>query len=185
MCGHPKESSQYQVFTLGAKQKSWRMIECSIPHRPWSNGVCIDGVVYYVADTGPELSQLSLMRFDVKSEKLDLITGVSADIVSKVVYGDIFVLNYEGKVAIPFRTTSYTFDVWVLDQDAKKHKWMKKLSFSIEPWKNLFPFINELWKTLSIIGITQTGEFILAPLMYSSGEVYFVHYNHNREFKKN
>lgn len=41
------ESSQHQVFTLGAKKKSWKMIDCSIPHRPCSNGLCIDSVVYY------------------------------------------------------------------------------------------------------------------------------------------
>lgn len=41
------ESSQHQVFTLVDQNKSWRMINCSIPHRPCSNCVCIDSVVYY------------------------------------------------------------------------------------------------------------------------------------------
>nr|VDD33661.1 unnamed protein product [Brassica oleracea] len=70
-------SSQHQVFTLGAKKNSWRMMECSIPHRPCSNSVCIDGVIYYAAKTGTERS---LMRFDVRSEKFHLITGVPAEI---------------------------------------------------------------------------------------------------------
>ena len=92
-------SSQHQVFTLGAKKNSWRMMECSIPHRPCSNSVCIDGVIYYAAKTGTERS---LMRFDVRSEKFHLITGVPAEIaLSEGLYDYVMILNYQGKVAIP------------------------------------------------------------------------------------
>jgi len=75
------ESSQHQVFTLGAKKKSFRMIDTSIiPHRPCSNGVCIDSVVYYVAKTGAGMLHLCIMRFDLSSEILDLFTSLPQEI---------------------------------------------------------------------------------------------------------
>ncbi|XP_013617152.1 PREDICTED: putative F-box protein At5g15660 [Brassica oleracea var. oleracea] len=67
----------FQVFTLGAKPKSWRFIDCDIPHRTWSNGLCIDGSVYYIAYTGAVT--MSLMRFDLNSEKFDIFARVSEE----------------------------------------------------------------------------------------------------------
>ncbi|KAL9279579.1 putative F-box domain-containing protein [Arabidopsis thaliana] len=150
------ESSQHQVFTLGAKKKSFRMIDTSIiPHRPCSNGVCIDSVVYYVAKTGAGMLHLCIMRFDLSSEILDLFTSLPQEIrpPSLIIEN---LINYEGKLAIPTETTSYTYVVWVIDQDSEKHECLKKLTFSIEPaWKN--SFVN-----LRLIGYTtHTCEFIL------------------------
>ncbi|KAJ4882747.1 putative F-box protein [Raphanus sativus] len=165
-------SSEHQVFTLGAKKRSWRMVECSIDHRPWSSGVCIDGFIYYCAETDKSVSQHSVMRFDLRSEKFHRITGVPTETVlsEEAQYSYVVILNYQGKVAIPTQTSRYTFDVWVMDQDAEEHKWLKKLTFSVEPWKSLFDFI-------SIQGITLMGEFILAPYGYSPHS-YVVLYNH-------
>ncbi|WZZ91183.1 hypothetical protein YC2023_119762 [Brassica napus] len=162
-------SSQHQVFTLGAKKKSWRMVECTIPHRPCSSGVCIDGFIYYAAKTG---SQRSLMRFDSRSEEFHLITRVPTEIVlSKDQYSHDMIINYQGKVAIPTKTSTYTFDVWVMVQNAEERKWLKKLTFSVEPWKSSCRFIY-------FKGITQTGEFIMAPYCYDSENVYVALYNH-------
>ncbi|CAA7047915.1 unnamed protein product [Microthlaspi erraticum] len=47
-CGRTTE--QHQVLTLGGTGKlSWRMIECSLRHYPQSDGICINGVLYYKA----------------------------------------------------------------------------------------------------------------------------------------
>ncbi|KAL0735813.1 hypothetical protein Bca4012_012023 [Brassica carinata] len=131
-------SSQHQVFTLGDKKKSWRMVECSIPHCPWSSSVCIDGFIYYLAETGNSVSQHSVMRFDSRSEKFHRITGVPTEtVLSKEDQNSyVVIINYQGKVAIPTQTPAYKFDVWVMDQDAEEHKWLKKLTFSVEPWKS-------------------------------------------------
>ncbi|CAH2072667.1 unnamed protein product [Thlaspi arvense] len=99
--------------------------------------------------------------------------------LSYQVYGNYFLLNYEGNVAIPFQATRYTFDVWVLDQDAEKQEWLRILTFSIEPWMALFHYM------LRVRGITRTGEFILVPRSYTCNEVYVVHYNPNTDsFRK-
>ncbi|KAF2538979.1 hypothetical protein F2Q68_00022705 [Brassica cretica] len=128
-------SSEHQVFTLGAKKKSWRM-----------------------------LNEIS--------EKYHLVTRVPTEIVlSEDQYSHAMIINYQGKVAIPTKTVAYTFEVWVMDQNAEELKWLKKLTFSVEPWKNLLRFVY-------IKGITQTGEFIMAPYCYDSENVYVALYNH-------
>ncbi|CAL9216255.1 unnamed protein product, partial [Arabidopsis halleri] len=172
--GHNQDpSSEHQVFTLGEK-KPWRMIDStSIPdHRPWTNGVCIDGVVYYVAKTGQGMSQLSLMIFDLRDDTLNVLTSLPEEIRTPSLYSDTL-LNYEGKLAIAIPITSWTFDVWVMDHlDGEKHEWLKKITFSIEPWKSSFIY-------LRVRGTTLTGEFIFAPMTYSD-EFYVFHYNPNK-----
>ncbi|KAH0860764.1 hypothetical protein HID58_089025 [Brassica napus] len=101
-----------------------------------------------------------------------LITRVPTEIVlSKDQYSHDMIINYQGKVAIPTKTSTYTFDVWVMVQNAEERKWLKKLTFSVEPWKSSCRFIY-------FKGITQTGEFIMAPYCYDSENVYVALYNH-------
>ncbi|EFH49956.1 hypothetical protein ARALYDRAFT_325956 [Arabidopsis lyrata subsp. lyrata] len=60
-------ASQCQVLTLESSKHqkySWRKIECSIPHRPQSEGICTIGVLYYYALMGREIMEPSLVRFD-------------------------------------------------------------------------------------------------------------------------
>lgn len=145
------------------------MITCSTPHRPWSNGVCINGVVYYIAKTGASMLQLSLMRFGLRSEKLDLLTSLPPQIRTPGLYCETLI-TYQGKVAIPINHTSYITDVWVIDQDAEKHEWLKKITFSTQK------YLRNTYRYFRVIGTTHTGDFILAPSSYSD-EVYVFHYN--------
>ncbi|XP_010434721.1 PREDICTED: F-box protein At4g11590-like [Camelina sativa] len=162
-------SYEHQVVTLGDKNKLWRMIDYRTPHRPVLNSVCIDGVLYYLAFTGDRLSQLSLMRFDLGSETLDLFTSVSAeDFPAAFVYLSTMI-SYKGKVALATNTRT-DLKVWVLDQQAETLRWLKE-SFSIK--------IGMKWKhyDLGVIrGTTHRGEFILAPPFYYN-EFYVFLYN--------
>src|SRR5690606_15982822 len=85
--------------------KPWRLIDCGIPHTPESNGLCIDGFVYYIAytDTG-----MRLMRFDLKSEMFDIFASVSSDLVHLVNKdnGSRILINYHGKVATAVQPVS-------------------------------------------------------------------------------
>ncbi|KAG7647592.1 putative F-box protein [Arabidopsis thaliana] len=174
--GHQEDpSSQHQVFTLGVK-KPWKMLDrTTIPdHRPWTNGVCIDGVVYYIAKTGQGMSQLSLMRYDLRDDNLNVFISLPEEIRTPSLYSDTL-LNYEGKLAIAIPVTSYIFDVWVMDQDGEKHEWLKKITFNIEPWQSSFDDIR-------IKGTTLTGEFIFAPMNnYCDDEFYVFHYKSQQE----
>ncbi|KAL9817100.1 F-box protein [Arabidopsis thaliana] len=161
-------SSQHQVFPLGVKKKPWRMIDYTTPHGPVLNSVCIDGVLYYVAFTGEDLSQLSLMRFDLGSEKLDLFTSLPADFPAAFLHG-FTLMRYKGKVVLATKTLFIGIEVWVLDQQAEIHGWLKK-SFSIKGVRRW------LFCDLFITGTTHTGEFILAPRFYSNS-FYVIYYN--------
>ncbi|XP_010431582.1 PREDICTED: putative F-box protein At1g26515 [Camelina sativa] len=162
--GHQQDpSSQHQVFTLGGK-KRWKMLDCSIPdHRPWSNGVCIDGVVYYVAKTGQGMSQLSIMRFELRADSLNLLTSLPEEIQTPSLYSDTL-MNYKGKLAIATEITAFTFDVWVMNLDGEKHEPLKKITFGIK-----------LKQRLRVRGTTHTGEFIFAPRRYYG--FYVTYYN--------
>lgn len=59
-----------QVLTLGAGNVSWRKIQCPF-HDTLSEGICINGVVYYLArrhDYYP--ARVKIACFDVRSEQL-------------------------------------------------------------------------------------------------------------------
>ncbi|CAH2072416.1 unnamed protein product [Thlaspi arvense] len=105
--------SDFGVFTLGAKQESWRAIDCSVPHRPYSRGVCIDGAVYYIAHTGTE--QKSVVRFDLRSEKFDIFARVSEVIGDSYGFVPMTLINYYGKVAIQPDRRDCTIHLFVFE----------------------------------------------------------------------
>ncbi|KAL0728040.1 hypothetical protein Bca4012_024133 [Brassica carinata] len=107
---------------------------------------------------GANWSQRSLVKFNLRYEKLDFVTSLSADM--RIDLCGYSLINYMGKVAIPSNVSRNAFNVWVIDQAADpKHGWLKK-SFSIdETWESL--------SNLRIYGYTHTGEFVVAPKYYS------------------
>lgn len=144
--------SDFRVFTLGTKPKSWRPINGSVPHGTRSNGLCVDGFVYYIAYTGTGWMQLSLMRFDLKSEKIDVFARVSEDIRAFWRQGPLTLINYHGKVATaiqPFYSVPL-IDLFVFEAGKQD---FKEISFHNIP---------ELY--IRMIGIiNHTGEIIFTP----------------------
>ncbi|CAH8320202.1 unnamed protein product [Eruca vesicaria subsp. sativa] len=113
----------YQVFTLGAKPKTWRFIDCDIPHICLSNGLCIDGFVYYIAISG---QGIYVMRFDLKSEKFNIFARVSQE--TKALYfrdnGCRTLINYHGKVAVAIQPSHSvpSIDLYVFEAGEKDYK---------------------------------------------------------------
>lgn len=93
-------ASQCQVLTLESSkhQNSWRKIECSIPHRPQSEGICTIGVLYYYALMGREIMEPSLVRFDVRSETFDFLTKLPVEVRNCLKSSNL--INYKGNVAL-------------------------------------------------------------------------------------
>lgn len=153
-------SSEHQVFTLGGVQgveQSWRMIECNILHRPKTNGLCIDGVLYYGAFTGEDMLEWCLMTFDVRTEKLDLHSRLNeSNVQSFCREHPPSLIIYHGKVTLVFETSLHTFDLWVME-DAQK--W-SKIRFSIRHLMLLFGGYNA---ALLIRGDIHTGEIVFVP----------------------
>ncbi|CAA7014915.1 unnamed protein product [Microthlaspi erraticum] len=56
---------EHRVLTLGTRKLEWRMIECGIPrHYPRSDGICINGGVYYRASVNRYA--VGIVCFDVR-----------------------------------------------------------------------------------------------------------------------
>ncbi|KAL1225271.1 F-box protein [Cardamine amara subsp. amara] len=64
----------HQILTLGSGELSWRSntIQCTEYDRSLSEGICINGVVYYLAATCRE-SSCVIVSFDVRSEEFKFI----------------------------------------------------------------------------------------------------------------
>ncbi|CAH2035626.1 unnamed protein product [Thlaspi arvense] len=153
-------SSDIQVFTLGGKSRSWRMIDCSIPHSPWSsNALCMDGVVYYLAYTG---TRMSLVGFDVKSEKFDIFVRIPDGFSFFSTRGPPVLLNYHGKVAARTITSEGANDLWVIE--AGKQPFLEMSFYEVPE------------RSLQMKGINHIGEFIFAPSKSIGADV--TCYNH-------
>ncbi|KAJ4912062.1 F-box protein [Raphanus sativus] len=163
---------EHKVFTLGS-QGVWRMVECNTIHCPGTISVCINGVVYYGAYVGESMKQLSLVRFDVRTEKFGFMKmPESVQILS---YYSSTLMNYHGKIALAYSTGYDTYELWVLE-DAKEHEW-SKMCFSTRAWTQ--PCVK-----FEVEGVTRMGEIILTP-RYGGVEFYVVYYNLvTKQFRK-
>ncbi|CAA7053920.1 unnamed protein product [Microthlaspi erraticum] len=160
---HRPPSFEHQVFTLGGVDKSWKMIECNVPHLPQTNGVCFNGVVYYGAYMGTLMKECCLVRFNVRSEKFDQVVRFLGDhsppppLLSSLRYPSM--ISYKGKVTLATRSYEQMmrYELWVLE-DAEKHEW-SKVCISIQ-----HPLINSsMWQQLRIGGdSSRTGEIVLS-----------------------
>ncbi|KAL0874379.1 hypothetical protein Bca101_024084 [Brassica carinata] len=112
---------EHKVFTLGS-QGLWRTVECNTIHCPGTISVCINGVVYYGAYLGDHMKQLSLVRFDVRTEQFGFTNMPES--VQTLSYYSSTLMNYHGKIALAYSTGYDTYELWVLE-DAKEHEWSK------------------------------------------------------------
>ncbi|KAF8083234.1 hypothetical protein N665_0787s0016 [Sinapis alba] len=162
---------EHKVFTLGSKS-SWRRVECNTIHCPGTISVCINGVVYYGAYVGDHMKQLSLVRFDVRTEQFGFTKMPES--VQTLSYYSTTLMNYYGKIALAYSSGYDTYELWVLE-DGKEHEW-SKVCFSTRSWTQ--PCIK-----FNVEGITRMGEIILTP-RYGI-EFYVVYYNLlTKQFRK-
>ncbi|CAA7048032.1 unnamed protein product [Microthlaspi erraticum] len=55
MAYHPRcsEWRDHRIMTLDTgRRRLWRKIKCPLTHEPWSQGICINGVLYYIGKLG-------------------------------------------------------------------------------------------------------------------------------------
>ncbi|EOA15713.1 hypothetical protein CARUB_v10006546mg, partial [Capsella rubella] len=148
-------TEEYQVFTLRAKEE-WRMIECKHDHRvrgcPESKGICMNGVVYYVAKLDrPTKCPIS---FNLASEEFNVIKFPED---SKRLRRPCELVNYGGKIALTDCICCGTLDLWILE-DVSNQEW-SKTSLLVPCWTNLVG--NGEW--FKFRGALSTGELIFVP----------------------
>ncbi|CAA7028397.1 unnamed protein product [Microthlaspi erraticum] len=174
--GDKRTTEHHQVLTLGGTRKlSWRMIECSLPHYPLSDGICINGVLYYKAEVYRFQSRFQcrygIICFYIRSEKFKFIEKQL--LPSKL-------LNYMGKLAIlkwddDFKMVirSNSLELCVLE-DRKKHEWSTRTFVLPALWNDVVADV-----TLDIVGVTRGGEIVFSPL-HSSDLLFLIYYNPER-----
>ncbi|XP_010464760.1 PREDICTED: F-box/kelch-repeat protein At3g04660-like [Camelina sativa] len=146
--------TEHQVFTLGARRKKWRKIECKHPHYTprRSQGICSNGVVYYLAFIQ---LVLSLICFDVRSEKFSVIELPRDE-------NDQYLSHYSEKIAVANLLVTGTIDLWILE-DANKPHW-SQVSILIPSWTDSYGQF-EFFKLRGRLG---TGELVFAPVFVTN-----------------
>ena len=165
-------SEEHQVITVGAKQK-WRMIECKYPHRHYSGsqGICRDGVMYYLASYK---EKSSLMSFDLSSEHFNVTKLPEDDTLQQC--GEL--VNHAGKITIATLQCFGPVDLWVLE-DVNKEIWLKAVVV-MPPLADRFG----LSYKFAFRGILGNGEMILTPIT-TPNPFFFLCYNpEGGEFRK-
>lgn len=162
-----------RVLTLGTGQVSWRMIDCSIPHSPLPDGICINGVVYYLAaGNGTRFHKpIMLVCFDVRFEKFKFLD------VDNMIWRSTLI-NFKGKLGtvLPgeiafFSGRTIRLELWVLD-DAENQKWSKHIYELPSLWKNL---VGD--NLLYVVGMTGTDDIVFSPYYDLEGPFYIFYYN--------
>ncbi|KAL1218864.1 putative F-box protein [Cardamine amara subsp. amara] len=161
------EEPSFQVLTLGTRELLWRKTEseCPFSHSPREecNGICINGVLYYIAWRWFEKRlTMIIVCFDVRSEKFSFLE-------MKYAYYSTLI-DYKGKLGVVllfFRSGSSLSEIWVLN-DAKK--WSRQF----------FVLENPVLERLQSIWATDTGEIVWAsPLTDPLFSVFY--YNMERK----
>ncbi|CAN7058791.1 unnamed protein product, partial [Brassica oleracea var. botrytis] len=148
-------------FTLGTGEVEWRKINSPLDHYPWSEGICINGVLYYLAQG----ATYYIVCFDVRSEKFKFM-----DTEFTHVYATRLI-NYEGKLG---RISWSRFSLmWVLE-DVEKHDWSKHLFTLPDGDKHSRIFCGYA------VEVTATGEIVLMEDYYHSKPFYVFYFHPER-----
>ncbi|CAA7061305.1 unnamed protein product [Microthlaspi erraticum] len=158
---------EIQILTLGTGK--WRSIKSRLTHYPLSEGICINGVLYYVARrvvVGGN-STVVIACFDVKSENEKETFQLVAEANGVSIWSRPSVLvNFKGKlggVQSEWRCGvdgrfSLELCLWVLE-DVKKREWSKRVYVLPDLWED-----DDVKRkaSVSIAGVTAaTGEIVL------------------------
>ncbi|XP_023641931.1 F-box protein At2g23160-like [Capsella rubella] len=174
----------HKILTVGTEDMKWRTIKCSLQHKIASEGICINGVLYYLGDTSSwDNDDYSIVCFDVRSEKF---TFFKVERFCRLV-------NYKGKLAVVYfeddvDTLSCRYrerdhveadeinrlHVWVLE-DMEKQEWLKYAY----TWTDDIFFRR---RQVSIAGATASGEIVFSMCEYTPKQPFYVFYfNPERE----
>ncbi|KAG7535206.1 F-box associated domain type 3, partial [Arabidopsis thaliana x Arabidopsis arenosa] len=150
-------TSEHWVFVL-EPGGSWKRIEFDQPHCPTRLGLCINGVIYFLASAC--MSGDILVSFDVMSEEFKWIQGPPV----ASAFMPMGFIEYCGKPSVfdhSHLKRKGSVDLWVLEDAGK---WSKK-SLVLQPCQ-----MHLVDKKLSykVKGTTRNGEIILAPFLLRS-----------------
>ncbi|EFH69965.1 hypothetical protein ARALYDRAFT_890783 [Arabidopsis lyrata subsp. lyrata] len=170
--------NDHYILTLGTGKMRWRKIQCPLIHGFSCEGICINGVLYYLAykfDITSDDKTHLLVCFDVRSEKVKFVDA-------NCVFDDwsTTLINYKGK----FGVINWKYDdayaielsMWVLEDE--KHEWSK--------YVYTFPEINKAHDLdLRLDGVTAAGEIVFSRWKSTCKPFYVLYYNPGRNTLQN
>ncbi|CAL9216890.1 unnamed protein product [Arabidopsis halleri] len=106
---------------LGTGKMTWRNIQCPFTEYPLLKGICINGVLYYLAQYIDERNHICyvIVCLDVRSEKFKFVDAIC-----------LFhqLINYKGKLGginLNYASNNgFPLNMWVLE-DVEKQEWSK------------------------------------------------------------
>ncbi|AEE31294.2 F-box/associated interaction domain protein [Arabidopsis thaliana] len=170
---YPSGPDDHKILTLGTRRMRWRKIHCPLTHDPFCEGICINGVLYYLAIQidEPLVNQRSfvIVCFDVRFEKF---TFIDVDCFYHLI-------NYKGKLGgIDWKhgnangSRTFELSMWVLE-DVEKHEWSK--------YDCTFLEYEVMFYNISLaVGMTATCEIVLSE-KFASKSFYVFYFNPERE----
>ncbi|XP_010480718.2 PREDICTED: F-box protein At2g16450-like [Camelina sativa] len=180
------------ILTFGTvTDMRWRKIECSLQHNIKSDGVCIDGVLYYLGDDNRWvytdgahpvlLTDYMIVCFDVRSEKFSFIN----------VERFCRLINFKGKLAMIYweddfdfyEAATYKGDIdkylennLVADANNELHVWVLE-DVAKQDWsKHTYTYTDKVFfrRHVYIAGATASGEIVFSMRKYTSGQPFYV-----------
>ncbi|CAL9233322.1 unnamed protein product, partial [Arabidopsis halleri] len=191
---YPSGPGDGKILTFGASDMmTWRKINCPLRHDVKSEGVCINGVLYYLGDTsdwghvndGHDVtSDYVIVCFDVRSETFTFIDVerfcrlINYKGKLAVIYWeddvDIYELYYEEGINVDkYMEDNVDADAinelrfWILE-DVEKQEW----SEYAYTWSD-DKFFRRL---VSIGGVTASGEIVFSMRKYTPKQPFYVFY---------
>ncbi|ESQ33746.1 hypothetical protein EUTSA_v10009377mg, partial [Eutrema salsugineum] len=165
----PKFSNDHRILTLGTGEMSWKKIQCPLIHYLLSKEICINDVLYYLAETSDdEEVSIIVVCFDVRAEKFKII-----EVEESFYYATL--INYKGKlggIRQKYDGDSNTLELhmWVLED---VEKWSKNV-YTL-PADKIVDF-----RIVSVVGVTATGEIVLS-MRHTSKSFYVSYFNPERK----
>ncbi|XP_023641930.1 F-box protein At2g15640-like [Capsella rubella] len=174
---YPFGPGRHKILTFGNGDMGWRKIKCPLKHEVSSDGVRINGVLYYLGDSSnctdgnAEMYYHVIVCLDLRSEEF---TFIGIDMFCKLI-------NYKGKLALiyweddPFiykfssgTTDSNELHLWVLE-DVEKQEWSKHTYTNLR-------YDDSFRREVSIAGVTALGEIVFSMREYIPEEPFYVFY---------
>ncbi|XP_019100391.1 PREDICTED: F-box protein At3g57590-like isoform X1 [Camelina sativa] len=173
------QREHHKILTFGTGELSWRsdIVSCPAYDRSLSEGICINGVLCYLAQKVSE-SSCVIVCFDVRSEEFKFIDAECFNNDQVVDTTELVLVNYKGKLgginwkrgqAGERRTIELC--IWVLE-DVEKQEWVDYVYTLPE---------NEVLDScdFSIAGVTVRGEVVLC-MKYTFKPFYVFYFNPER-----
>ncbi|EOA32328.1 hypothetical protein CARUB_v10015590mg [Capsella rubella] len=160
---YPSGPGRDKVLSFGDGEMSWRKVKCSFLHDVRSEGVCINGILYYLGDRDVVFSYSGdldsydyvIVCFDVRLEKF---TFIEVECFCQLI-------NYKGKLAMIYWDDE--LHVWILE-DVEKKEWSK---YAYTWTDDEFLRCN-----VSVAGATASGEIVFSMRNYIPEEPFYVFY---------